>query len=277
MLKIFLLSLSIMMSMLIPCAARAAQGLRVDFYNVGKADAMLVTAPSGFTMLIDAATNKEGKALAKRLRDEGVGQIDVMLITHYDKDHVGGADQMLDALPVGRVIMPVYDKESKQYEQFAQALDAHPETVVTRMEIGSELTLETGEEGLQIVITAAHRGFYGADEENDFSLCTYLTYGETRFLFPGDAEDARQREILAEYPVRCDVLKVPYHGRLVAASQDFLTAASPKIAFIPDSDEDSASPLVISMLKKLGCDVRSARDGDLTVVSDGTDVSILAP
>ena len=77
--------------------------------------------------------------------------------------------------------------------------------------------------------------------------------------------------------MRCDVLKVPYHGRLVAASRDFLTSAAPAIAFIPDSDEEPAHEAVIAQLKLLGCDVYSARGGDLTVVSDGTQVSVLAP
>lgn len=272
-----LLLMALLLMTTIPCALSRAQGLRVDFYNVGKADAMLITAPSGFRMLIDAGTNKAGKTLAARLALEGIEHIDVMLITHFDKDHVGGADRILGALPVDRVILPVYDKESKQLEQLEEALAASPQTEVTRMETGSTLTIETGEADMTLSVTAAHKTFYGADEENDFSLCTRLSYGQTRFLFPGDAEDARQRELLEEGDVRCDVLKVPYHGRLVAASRDFLTSAAPAIAFIPDSDEEPAHEAVIAQLKLLGCDVYSARGGDLTVVSDGTQVSVLTP
>ena len=123
-------------------------------------------------------------------------------------------------------------------------------------------------------MTAAERTDYGADEENDFSLATYMTYGETKFLFPGDAEDARQTELLRAGDIDCDVLKVPYHGRLVDASAAFLAACSPKIAFIPDSDEEAASPMVVAILKELGTDVHSGRDGDLVVVSDGKDVFV---
>ena len=45
-------------------------------------------------------------------------------------------------------------------------------------------------------------------------------------------------------------------------------------AFIPDSDEEAASPMVVAILKELGTDVHSGRDGDLVVVSDGKDVFV---
>ena len=99
------------------CAAQA-QTLTVEFYDVGKADAMLITTPQGMRILIDAATNKEGKGLAERFTRAGITRIDVMIITHYDKDHVGGADKLLEEFDVGTVIMPTYDKESKQHTQF---------------------------------------------------------------------------------------------------------------------------------------------------------------
>lgn len=254
------------------CASRGARAetLSVDFFDVGKADAALITTPQGTRILIDAATNKEGKELARRFLKAGIERIDVMIITHYDKDHVGGADQILEELSVGQVIMPVYDKESKQYSQFLESLKNSPGTQTMPMSARSEYRIASG--GAELLVTAAHETDYGEDEENDFSLAVRMTYGKTRFLFPGDAEDARQRELLSEGDVACDVLKVPYHGRLVAASHDFLTAASPQIAFIPDSDEDAANETVVSILSALGCRVHSARDGDLRVSSDGESV-----
>ena len=128
------------------------------------------------------------------------------------------------------------------------------------------------EPGVTFTVTSAHEAGYGEDEENDFSLAVRLTYGDTRFFFTGDAENARQRELLAEGNVACDVLKVPYHGRLEASSQDFLTACKPEIAFICDSDEEPASALVVDMLETMGTKVFCAKDGGLRVTSDGTRV-----
>lgn len=250
------------------CAA--ADELRVDFYDVGKADAMLITTPNGKRILIDAATNDEGKTLAKRFKQEGIDVIDLMIITHFDKDHVGGADKLVEELRVAQVLMPVYEKDSKQYTQFIEAIEESGTT--ERVEMKSAKTLAFDADGVQFVVTSAKRTHYGKDEENDFSLVVRMTYGDTRFLFAGDAEKARQAEILDEGDVACDVLKVPYHGRLTDMSPAFIQAASPQIAFITDSEEDPASEVVLSLLTEVGADVYSARGGDLTVISDGITV-----
>ena len=253
------------------CSA-LAQSVTVTFYDMGKADAALVTTETGARILIDAGTNKGGKKLAERFAGEGIDRIDLMIITHFDKDHVGGADKVLESVPVARVIMPGYAKESKQYTQFMDALSQSPKTQVDILSAKGETTFEFGDIALRI--TAAQETDYGIDEENDFSLATYLTYGETKFLFTGDAEDARQTELLRAGDIACDVLKVPYHGRAVDVSAAFLSACHPKIAFITDSDEDPADPIVVKLLESMGTDVHSARDGDLCVVSDGKSVRI---
>ena len=264
--------LMLCMLMLGLCMAHAgAQELQVDFYDMGKADAMLITAPDGTRVLIDTGTNKGGKALVERFGKEGIDHIDVMIITHYDKDHVGGADKIIEDIGVGEVYMPIYEKDSKQYDQFVEALRKGG---VKAHEIRTKESVQVPLDGVTMTISAAHRTNYGHDEENDFSLCTRMIYGETRFLFPGDAEAPRQLELLEEGNLACDVLKVPYHGRLVGASEKFLAAAAPKIAFIPDGPEDPANGNVIKILENLGAEVYCGKDGGITVVSDGQTVRV---
>ena len=243
--------------------------LEVRFFSVGKADAMLITAEDGSRILIDAGTNKAGKALAQRFRKEGIDRIDLMIITHFDKDHVGGADQILEECGVAQVLIPSYAKESKQHTQFMEALGRSSGTQVTEMKAKDVLELDFGE--THIGVTAAHETEYGENEENDFSLAARLAFGNTRFFFTGDAEAPRQMELLEEGDVACDVLKVPYHGRAVSCSAAFLSACAPKIAWIPDSGEEPASEALVQYLEEtLGTSVyRSAADGDLTVLSDG--------
>ncbi len=263
--------LAVLLMLLTGCSARA-QNVTVTFFDMGKADAALLTADDGSRILIDAGTNKGGKKLAERFEGEGIDRIDLMIITHFDKDHVGGTDKILESVSVSRVVMPQYAKESKQYTQFKDALSQSPQTQVQILPAGSEWTADFGKTHLRV--TAAEQTDYGAGEENDFSLATYAVYGETRFLFPGDAEDARQTELLRAGDIACDVLKVPYHGRAVEASTAFLTACSPKLAFIPDSDDEPADTLVVQVLEALGTEVHSGREGDLVVVSDGKEVFV---
>ncbi len=262
----------LMLALLLSASLAAAGELRVDFYDMGKADAMLITTPDGVRILIDTGTNKGGKALVERFEKEGIREIDTLIITHYDKDHVGGADKILEDVTVKQVIMPVYDKESKQHTQFMEALEAAADVKTIPMEIGSQMSMQSGD-GVTMSITAAQKKSYGKDEENDFSLAVRMAYGDTKFFFAGDAEAPRQKELLMEGDVACDVLKVPYHGRLVSTTPAFLEAARPKIAYITDDEEDPANEALIQYLEQLGAKVYSSReDGDITVISDGQQV-----
>ena len=266
--KRFAAILAMLMLLLTACTAQAGE-LTVDFYDMGKADAMLITTPEGVRILIDTGTNKGGKALVQRFEKAGIDAIDTLIITHYDKDHVGGADKILEEITVRQVIMPVYNKESKQHTQFMEAIEAVKGIETFPMKIGSDMQMQSND-GVKLSLTAAHKKSYGRDEENDFSLCVRMAYGDVNFLFAGDAEAPRQLELLEEGNVKCDVLKVPYHGRLVSASEKFLTEAAPKIAYITDDEEEPASETLIEMLEEMGADVYSSReDGTVTVLSDG--------
>lgn len=257
--------------LLLSAACALAQEMTVTFYALDKADATLITTAQGQRVLIDAGTNKDGKQLVKRFEQEGISSLDALIVTHFDKDHVGGADKILEGVDVGCVIMPCYPKDSEQYNDFLDALHASKSTHVYEMGCAQQLNVPL--QGVTLTLTSAHRTNYGKDEENDFSLAARLRYGNVRFLFAGDAEDARQRELLEEGDVACDVLKVAHHGQMHDASDAFLKAASPSIAFVPDGEERPADPALLKLLESLGAKVYTTADGDLTVVTDGKTVT----
>ena len=105
------------------CAGgEAADELTAVFFNVGKADAILLYNGE-MAVLIDAGENGDGKDVAEAIRARGIERLDLLIITHFDKDHVGGADKILENIEVGRVLEPDYDKDSKQYRQYREALE----------------------------------------------------------------------------------------------------------------------------------------------------------
>ena len=83
-------------------------------------------------------------------------------------------------------------------------------------------------------------------------------------------EELLRRSVIGD--VACDVLKVPYHGRYKESSEAFLTACSPKIAFIHDSEDDPADERVLAILAELNAETYCAKDSGLRVVSDGQSV-----
>ena len=268
------LAILVILAALFCTQAAAEETLQVTFYAIGKADAALITFADGSRVMIDAGTNDNGKKLAKRFIKEEIADIDTLIITHFDKDHVGGASRILRSCNVNRVIMPDYEENSESYLQFLDELDAWPQTEAVRLEAGEEMTLSFGEAVMRV--SAAKKTYYGKNEVNDFSLAARIAYGETRFLFTGDAEAKRQKELLTEGDLACNVLKVPYHGGATYESADFLSACSPEIAWIPDGEEREADAALVQYLEeKLGADVYRGIDGeDLTVVSDGKTVKV---
>lgn len=256
--------------LLVACLLGAAtgEGLTVHFLNAGKADAILLYTERG-AVLIDSGRNKMGKEIASRLKADGVSQLDAMIITHYDKDHVGGADKLLEALPVKTVYMPDYDSDSKQYRQFVQALEASNANAV-RLQENAEFELD----GVRFAIDVANERDYGEDEENDFSLVTRVSFGKTSFLFAGDAENPRLAELLQEGDLRHDVLKVPHHGRMEALSGAFFAAVSPQYAVITSDEDELEDADVVDALTSLGTQVYLTREGEVTCASDGEQIVV---
>lgn len=265
-----LLCLMAVMAFLLPAfGEEAAPAAEVLFMNAGKADAAVILTP-GSTVVIDAGTNKAGRQLAAFLAERGVDKVDVMIITHFDKDHVGGADQVLKALPVDLVIEPDYAKESKQRSDYLAALASSPETRLETLVENASFELD----GLRYDIDVANAAYYGEDEENDFSLVTRLIAGQISFLFAGDVESMRMAELLREGSLKSDVLKVPHHGREDRLSGSFFGAVSPGLAIITSSAEHPEDESVLRLLREAGAQVRLTREGAVTVLTDGKSITV---
>ena len=261
----FLLSALLML----PAGVRAqSQQLEVVFLDAGKADAIVILTDSS-TVVIDAGKNSMGKEIVAFLKERQVKRIDIMIITHFDKDHVGGADKVLESLPVDLIIEPVYQKESKQRSDYMQAMgQARAKTESLRENASFEL------DGVSYTIDVANASDYGPDEENDFSLVTSLSYGQVRFLFAGDAENARLGELLSEGSLSHHVLKVPHHGKGETLSAAFFQAVGPSYAVITSDEKNPEDEVVPALLRQLGAEVFLTREGTVTVLTDGESIRV---
>ena len=186
------------------------------------------------------------------------------MITHFDKDHVGGADKLIKAFPVGQILMPDYESDSKQTRQFFEAIDEYG---VACEPLTENRSVDVGP--LTFVIDTANESDYGKNEENDFSLVASLKYGSIGFLFTGDAENKRLGELLKEGVSHHDVLKVPHHGRVEKRSASFFEAVSPKHAVITSSQDNPEDTAVVEALKAAGAHVWLTRLGSVIFMTDG--------
>lgn len=235
--------------------------LTVTVADLGKADAILLQSGE-HAMLIDAGYEKSSDELLELLEKQGVSHLEALVLTHFDKDHVGGADHVLEELEVDRLLTPNYQEDSKQYEQFAEAAR---EAGLVLETFTDPLTFQLG--GSDVSVYPPLRSSY--EDDNDYSLAIMVQHGIDSFLFPGDAEQIRLDELMAQTSVNCTFLKVPHHGRAETNSGVFFRAASPQYAVItcdskgPDSD-------VMSALNAVGAQVYLTSRGLVQCVSDGT-------
>ena len=251
------------------CALSDAGGvsgeLTVTFFGTDSADAILLRWPEG-AALIDAGLNKYGKRIVSFLQESGVERLDALIVTHFDKDHVGGADKVLAGVKVDRLLTADSEKDSKQYGSFVAAAE---EAGVAVERVREDFLLELP--GLTLAINAP-KALY--EQENDRSLVVRAEWGECSFLFAGDAENDRLSDLLAAGVSPCTLLKVPHHGRCERLSEEFFRAAAPRYAVITSSEEEMEDEVVVGLLENAGAEVFLTREGDVTAVCDGKEIAI---
>ena len=247
----------------------ASAELEVHFFDAGKADAILLTAESG-TVLIDAGEKGFGKTILTYLKEKCVERIDYLIVTHFDKDHVGGAAKVLNGITVGTVLQSNQPKDSEEYENYCKALKTAGITPVTVRE-----TLSFTLSGVTFTVDPPRRTEYGEDESNNSSLIVTVQNGNDRFLFTGDAQTQRIAEFLDTEPAACGVLKLPHHGQDEALLGELLSAVQPKIAVITSSDDEPESEAVVEALEQAGVQILLTRNGAFTLQSDGNEIAVI--
>ena len=99
----------------------SADELKVTFFDVEKSDAILIEQ-ADFRMLVDTSFDDRADVILDYFSEHGIDTLDYLIITHFDKDHVGGADKILDAVRVKRVLEPDYTVDKKQYREYREAM-----------------------------------------------------------------------------------------------------------------------------------------------------------
>lgn len=237
----------------------------VTALNIGKADALVLQTQNAVTV-IDTGNKGDGKQIEKFLTNQGIDTIDNLIITHFDKDHVGGAARVINRMKVKNVYVPDYTSDSDEYNSFIEKI-GETQTPLTAMAAKSQTEWQADD--ARFTLYAPQETFYGKDEENDFSLVLYVQHGSNKLLFTGDAENARQQEIMDLKLGEVDFLKVPYHGNYMKTTEAFLDACNPKVAVVCCSEKENADPSTVETLQKRGIETYYTYQGTVTVVSDG--------
>lgn len=199
--------------------------LEVHFIDVGQGDCILIKQDK-YNMLIDAGDNKYGQTVVNYLKQNGVSTLDYIIGTHPHSDHIGGLDDVIYAFNVKEIILPDVTHTTKTFENMLIAIQ-DKELKITIPNVGDTYKLGNA----NFTILAPNSNNY--DNLNNYSIVTRLEYGNTSFLFTGDAENISENEILNNnYNLQSDVLKIGHHGSNTSTTANFLNAVNPKYTII---------------------------------------------
>jgi competence protein ComEC len=242
--------------------------LKVRFIDVGQGDCVLVSA-DGHNMLIDGGKSKQSSKVYSILRDLGITYLDYVVASHPDADHIGATSGALQYASIGTFYCSTATSDTKTFAKLVSRVEAMDKTVTIPAN-GDSFTLGSA------VCTFVNPGVDLGSDNND-SLVLRLDYGQTSFLFTGDAESEEESAMLRSGAnLDVDVLKVAHHGSSSSSTAAFLRAVSPTYAVISVGDNSYGHPTskTLNALATAGAQaLRTDELGTITFYSDGVNLT----
>lgn len=243
--------------------------LTVHYLDVGQADASLIICEEA-TMLIDGGNAADSDFIYAYLKKLGITSLDYIVCTHAHEDHVGGLSGALNYATVDTVYCPVTEYDSRAFGSFVKYTQAQGKSI------------EVPSAGDTFMLGSAMVTIIGPVKEyretNNTSIILRIAFGDTSFLFTGDAKYEAEHDILEkEFELKSTVLKVGHHGSNTSTSYSFLREVCPDYAVISCGKDNSyGHPHEETLSKLRDADVavyRTDMQGTIIVTSDGHSVS----
>ena len=241
---------------------------KIHFFNAGKADAIVLSKDDKY-MMIDTGLVSLSDEILKYFKDNNITKLDYLIITHFDKDHVGSASFVIDNIDVGEVLQSNVEKESVYYSNYVNSLknkNITPKTIDS-----NNYDIKLSDIDIRVMGPSI---IYEKNESNNSSLIVSVTYLNNKFLFMGDAENARIKDFVEINNEKYDFLKVPYHGNYLKRLDDLLKNIKSKYAVMTCSNDEGCDSDTLKLLNSYNVNYYLTRKGDIDVYSNGEDIII---
>ncbi|MGA1046677.1 MAG: ComEC/Rec2 family competence protein [Minisyncoccia bacterium] len=225
---------------------------QISFLNIGQGDSSLITSKRGDRIIVDWGPNSNIIDQLESKLGFWARSIDMIIITHGDKDHYGGCRDVIEKYKVGKVMINgVFDSKNQDYQAFLefiqeQGIQILPSIVNTYITLGDNIELH---------LLNPQSNLWGEDikDDNSESIVMLLKSANTSILLTGDADESTELNILQQYPqLDVDVLKAGHHGSKTSTSEKLLDAITPKQVIISAGANNSYKhphPDVINQIK----------------------------
>ena len=246
----------------------------VYYLDAGQSDCTIVICDDK-VLMIDCGTYNQLNTIRQSIHSLEIDKIDYMLITHQHDDHMGSATDLLNDLKVENFIMPKLAQSnnvtSKTYNVLINSLDSKNINKIVAQDCKSFML---GEALVEILSPVTQ-----SNNLNNMSVVVKITYGNTEFLFQGDAESKIENDLLrSDYDIDVDVLKVGHHGSKTSSTDKYLDATSPQIAIISSgygNNYGHPNGTILERFEQEGITAFSTfLNGDITVSSDGKIITV---
>ena len=244
--------------------------LTVTFLDVGQGNATLVEN-DGKYMLIDGGDREYSSFVVSYLKNEGVEELEYVISSHYDADHLNGVVGVLHAFPCKTILAADYVTDTRVYDSFCEIV-TEQDIKLVYPSVGD--VYEFGDAEFTIVCPDE----YDYADVNDNSVGIRLVYGENSFLICGDAGEKSEAAMLASgVPLNSDVYLASHHGSDGSSSTEFLEAVMPETVVFSVGGGNSyghPSERVLNSVAEIGAEVyRTDLQGTIRVTSDGHKLS----
>ena len=213
--------------------------------------------------------------MVSTIRELGITKIDVLIGTHPHEDHIGGLDAVIDNFSIGTIYMPKIAHTTKTYEDVLTAIKNKGYKITSPL---APLAFDLGDADCTVLAPVALEG-ESTSNLNNLSIVIKMVFGDTSFLFQGDAEEIVESQILdSGVNIQADLIKLGHHGSNTSSSDEYLQAAGPDIAIISVGKGNSYGhphEETLAILENLGIKIhRTDESGTIIVTSDGKNITI---
>ena len=259
---------------------RPEKKLRLIMLDVGQGECILLQLPSGENMLIDGGSTSKSKigqyVIEQALKYYGINQLDYVIVTHTDEDHISGIEYLLSRrYPIRHMVLPALKKPDGVWERICKAAEENG-AVICRMAKGDGICMGKA----KFICLHPDAGGTSGDKNSD-SVVLYLNYGAFDSVFTGDLDEAGEEQICGWldkmvpdlFPSEIELLKTAHHGSRYSTGENFLQYVMPREAFISSGKNNRYGhphKETLERLKKAGARVWQTKEGGaIELITDG--------
>lgn len=276
---------------------------KIHFIDVGQGDCALLQLPDGKNMMIDTGVSSSKNNLVRYLDTLEIVQIDYLILTHPDDDHIGNAVTIFEMCDIVNVYLPPiysnYDvnnnlntnslyatKKTSSWSKVVEYAYKEKESTLENLKYNeTDSTIKGEKDGnslYTVYIYPPKLSTLDGSDSNAYSPFIMVEIGADKFMFTGDADETDEDAFLDNHAnilsdLVCSVLKVGHHGSKTSTGERFLSFVKPEYAVISCGKGNSYGHPTQDALDRLGeisgiTIMRTDLEGSIVFGTGGTKV-----